>query len=187
MYCHVVNGVPKPPQNLPEIFENVSNFHVLPPEELAKHGWFPFVPGPEPKYYKADEKQTRKLIVHGNEVHETVTIEPLSDAEKAAFNQARFEQIEAAIMAFLDRTVSGPGHRDFLSTISWANSKRGLKDKAKEAIELRDECWLLYEQTIAGVATGKLPLPEVEEFMRMMGQIVHPHALPQTANGTLTP
>jgi hypothetical protein len=43
-YCQVTNNTPGPPGNLPQNWQNVSNFNLLPVSELAKYGFYPFNP-----------------------------------------------------------------------------------------------------------------------------------------------
>lgn len=64
-YCLVTNSQPGPPQDLPQNWGNVSNFNLLPPQELAARGRYPFVPATPPAYTEATQKLVETLAFTG--------------------------------------------------------------------------------------------------------------------------
>ena len=78
-YCFVQNNVIGNPQNLPINWQNVSNFYVLPQEELAKYNWHPFNPATPPAYNPATQSLQSSLKFDGQQVNQVwqVTDNPI--------------------------------------------------------------------------------------------------------------
>jgi len=106
MYSQVINGVPQPPRSLPVTFGNVSNFHLLPPSELARYGWYPFKPALKPSYNEQTHRLIETLTLVGMMVNQSWSIVQMTPAEQLAFATARMEEIGVAITQFLNAGTS---------------------------------------------------------------------------------
>lgn len=185
LYCYVKDGGIGSPTNLPATFENVSNFYLLPPSELAKHGWYPFNPATPPTYTESTQKRVETLTFTGSAVDQSWQVVNLTQAEQIAFATARLQAIGQAISPYLDSQVANRQYDSIISATSWNLSNITVyKQEGAEATAFRDTCWNLFDNLVAGVQAGTTSLPTVDGFISSLPKLWTPPAPPNPGNGT---
>jgi hypothetical protein len=165
-YCQVTNNTPGPPGNLPQNWQNVSNFNLLPVSELAKYGFYPFNPATPPAYTEATQKLVETLQFTGSAVNQTWQVVALTQQEQIAFATARLQAIGQAISPFLDASVGRKQYDSIISATSWNLSNITIyKQESEEATAYRDQVWLDFGNLVSGVQAGNTPLPTVQGWL----------------------
>jgi hypothetical protein len=137
-YIYVKNGnVESIPRELPNIWENVSNFNVLDNATVKEYGWYPyrFVPGETSE----DMVSNGSYFVIGNdEVVEYQSVRPKTDEERQAEINSLWENIR--------------NQRNFLLEKSdWTQlSDSPLNPEKKEE-------WLVYRQALRDITNQLNP------------------------------
>lgn len=185
MYCQVINGVPQPPRSLPITFGNVSNFHLLPPSELARYGWYPIKPATPPTFTESTQKLVESRIFTGSAVNQTWQVVNLTTQEQIDFATARLQAIGQAITPFLDASVGRKQYDTIVSATSWNLSNITIyKAEGIEATTYRDQVWQDFGNLVAGVQAGTTPLPTVEGWLASLPVLWPPPPSPPNNNGT---
>jgi len=184
-YCLVINGNIGAPASLPRDYQNVSNFYLLPQSELAKYGWFPFMSTAKPIYNEQTHKLVETLAFTGVIVMQSWSIVQMTQAEQIAFATARLQAIGQAISPYLDSQVANRQYDSIISATSWNLSNITVyKQEGAEATAFRDTCWNQFNNLVAGVQAGAMPLPTVEQFISSLPRLWTPPAPPPNSNGT---
>lgn len=99
-YCYIENGeVVRANQDLPKVWENVSNFYLLPDSMLKTYGWLPLVIENENKpvfvssSYIIEENVVREVIVTRDKTVEEIEEEAAKELEMQ-WHQVRSQRDE---------------------------------------------------------------------------------------------
>lgn len=99
-YCYIENGeVALANQELPKVWKNVSNFHLLPDQILKTYGWFPLVIETENKpifissNYIIEENLVREIIITREKTTEELEEENQKEIEER-WSQIRIQRDE---------------------------------------------------------------------------------------------
>lgn len=197
MYCQVINNRPQPPQPLPPVWANASNFQSLSVAELAGYGWYPFVLSIQPDYNPATQRLVQELQFNGSAsegmyVKSVWTVVPLTSAEMAANQAALVQRYEDALYAFQDEMAGRKGYRNCDRCINYYNSTNAAWAKdAQDLSNWRDSTVVKSFEIMSKVQSGQMALPTIPEFLAMMPPLWPDLNAPATGgggmgNGTLT-
>lgn len=195
LYCHVINNQPQPPQPLPPVWANASNFNVLSDTELAAFGWYPFVPSIQPNYNPATQRVVQELQFNGSAsegmyVKSVWTVVTLTAAEIAAAQAALVASYEDALYRFQDEMAGRKGYRNCDRCINYYNSTNAAWAKdARDLSNWRDATVVKSFDIMSKVQAGQMPLPSIPDFLAMMPPLWPDPNPPATgggnSNGTL--
>jgi hypothetical protein len=123
-----VTGYPRP---LPVSFNNISNFHVLPPDRLRENGWYPvrFVPHPDKTENSIVTGQT--FVIEGNEVvqYEQIREKTQEELQQEIDNQwenIRGERNSLLLQCDWTQLPDAPVSEEMLS--DWVTYRQALRD-----------------------------------------------------------
>jgi len=189
-YCLVVNGSIGAPASLPRDYQNVSNFHLLPPSELARYGWYPIKPALKPSYNEQTHRLVETLTLVGMMVNQSWSIVQMTPAEQLAFATARMEEIGVAITQFLNATFARKRYENHVSARAVASSANPVwSQEGREAIAYYDLVWNAHTKLALDLQAGTATLPTVAQFLAqfppLWGGIQPPPTGNGTSNGTL--
>ena len=121
MYCQVINNQPQPPQPLPPVWANVSNFPSLSDAGLAGFGWYRFIPSIQPDYNPATHRMVQELQFTGTAVNQVWTVLALTPDERMAYLLQQKSRLENVVKNYLDEQVKRRDYTQGLdNTITWA-------------------------------------------------------------------
>ena len=184
-YCYIQNNVIGNPQSLPQNWQNVSNFYLLPPVELAAKGWYPFNPATPPAYTETTQKLVESRAFTGSAVNQSWQVVNLTQQEQIAFATARLTEIGNQITPFLDGQVSAKQYDNIVSATSWNLSNITIyKTEGQQASAYRDEIWQRFNNLIAGVQAGTTPVPTSAAWFASLPPLWPAPAPPDPGNGT---
>ena len=186
LYCYVKDGGIGAPANLPQNYDNISNFYLLPASEVAKYGFYPYNPATPPAYNESTQKLVETLTFTGTAVNQTWQVVNLTQQEQIAFATARLQAIGQAITPFLDASVGRKQYDTIVSATSWNLSNITIyKTEGQQATAYRDQVWQDFGNLVAGVQAGTTPLPTVEGWLASLPPLwPAPPPPPDPGNGT---
>ena len=196
MHCQVISNIPQPPQSLPVVWANVSNFNCLPDAELAKYNWFPFLQTVRPDYNPATQRISQRLEFDGVKVTGKWDVIALTPAEQMAYLTNLATQCEAALEDHFNMMAKRRGYFGYASIVSycddpeiqWATDCNEFKAWRRVTVKLSQQ--IQYQ-----VLQGVIPPPSIPEFIAMLPPLwPDPNATPPatgggnggTGNGTLS-
>jgi hypothetical protein len=165
MHCQIIDSVIQEPQNLPIVFKNVSNFHLLTNPELAKYGWYPYMVTAPPIINPAVQKLTERRTFNGVIVLQSWSADTMTAAEALAYATATLTDITRSITSFLNQAVASRSYDTIVTAKSWLNSSE--PDWAREAAEANayaDSVWKSQKATVAAVQAGTQQVPTKAAF-----------------------
>lgn len=191
LYCYVKDGGIGAPANLPQNYNNISNFYVLDAAAVATYGFYPFVSATKPAYDPATHTLQEELVFANDQVTQTWTLQPLTQEEQIAYATARLYEIGNQITPFLNNAVSRKQYESHVSARMIQSSNNPVwANEGKEAAEYYDMVWDKFESLKAEVAAGTTPLPTAEAWFASL-PVLWPvdsftgNSNNITANGTL--
>lgn len=183
-YCQVINTNPQSPQSLPVTWANVSNFNCLPPADVARYNWFPFVEAVRPAYNPASQKLVQELHFDGEQVNQLWTVANLSDAEKMDYLRSQRAILKSFLDRYMDSQVAPKDYDSVLTACTWINATTPeWASDARAASAFREECFKRAYQIESDVLAGLRPVPTEAEFQAAMTVLWAP---PNTGNGTFS-
>jgi hypothetical protein len=165
MYCQIISGIIQEPQNLPIVFANVSNFHLLTNPELARYGWYPYMQTAPPIINPALQKLTERRTFSGIVVLQSWSASTMTAAESLAYATATLTDITRSITPFLNQAVAPRNYDTIVTAKSWLNSSE--PDWAREADQANsyaDLVWKSQKATVAAVQAGTQQVPTKAAF-----------------------
>ena len=182
MHCQIINNIIQEPQNLPIVFENVSNFYLLSNTELAKYGWYPFMKTAPPIINPAVQKLTERRIFGGIVVLQSWSADTMTAAEALAYATATLTDIANSIGPFLNQAVAAKQYDSIISATTWlASNLTTYKTEGAQAAAYRDTVWQSFYTTGAAVQAGTQQVPTKAAFFAQFP----PLWPPSNGNGTL--
>jgi len=166
-YCLITDNIPGSPQDLPQTWENISNFYALPHAELATYSWYPCVEIDPPAY----DLSTQKLIVSrtfdGTQVVQSWNIVTMSAGERLIFLRSIRPMFAQYLEEHMTQQVS---YRDYDNIDSAISRYQGCKipdwsAESKEAQDFLCDCYAIAYQLENDVLAGIKPIPTREEFI----------------------
>ena len=181
MHCQIISGIIQEPQNLPIVFGNVSNFHLLTNTELARYGWYPYMQTAPPVINPATQKLTERRTFGGIVVLQSWSADTMTAAEALAYATATMTDIAKSIDSFLDQAVQ-PAYNTIVSAKSWLNSSEPQwATEAAQANAYADKVWKAEKALAAAVQAGTQQVPTKAAFFAQFPPLWAP---PSNANGT---
>jgi len=182
MHCQIINGIIQEPQNLPIVFGNVSNFHLLTNPELANYGWYPFMQTAPPIINPAVQKLTELRTFGGVVVLQSWSASTMTAAEALAYATATMTDIAKSIDSFLDQAVQ-PAYDTIVSAKSWLDSSEPQwVVEASQANVYSDLVWITHKRLIAAIQAGTQQVPTKAAFFAQFPPLWPP---PSNGNGPL--
>ena len=182
MHCQIINDVIQEPQNLPIVFGNVSNFHLLTNTELARYGWYPFMQTAPPIINPAVQKLTERRTFSGVVVLQSWSASTMTAAEALAYATATMTDITRSITPFLDQAVAARSYDTIVSAKGWlSSSEPQWAAEASQANVYSDLVWITHKNLIAAVQAGTQQVPTKAAFFAQFP----PLWPPSNGNGTL--
>jgi len=184
MYCQIIANVIQEPQNLPIVFGNVSNFHLLTNPELANYGWYPFMMTAPPIINPAVQKLTELRTFGGVVVLQSWSASTMTAAEALAYATATMTDIANAIGPFLDQAVAVKQYDSIISATTWLSSNlTTYKAEGGQATAYRDTVWQAFYTTVAAIQAGTQQVPTKAAFFAQFPPLWPPP--PSNGNGPL--
>jgi len=183
MHCEIIANVIQEPQNLPIVFGNVSNFHLLTNPELARYSWYPFMQTAPPIINPAVQKLTELRTFGGVVVLQSWSASTMTAAEALAYATATMTDIAKSIDSFLDQAVQ-PAYNTIVSAKSWlSSSEPQWAAEARQANAYSDLVWIAHKNLIAAIQAGTQQVPTKAAFFAQFPPLWSPP--PSNGNGPL--
>ena len=167
LYCFIKDSLINVPQTLPVNWQNISNFHILPPEDLLKYSWYPCVIAPVPSYDPTKQRVHQNLTLQDNQVIQTWIVTDLTQEEQLDYLRAIRPMFARYLEEHMTQQVS---YRDYDSIDSAISRYQGCKKpewaaESKEAQDFLCDCYDAAYQLENAVLAGTTPVPTREEFI----------------------
>jgi len=184
MHCQIIANVIQEPQNLPIVFGNVSNFHLLTNPELANYGWYPFMQTAPPIINPAVQKLTERRTFSGVVILQSWSASTMTAAEALGYLKSQKAIFKQLLNQHMDAQVAPRDFDNISTAITWPDSTipQWAADGAA-AKTFREQCYVVAYKIETDVLAGLRSLPTPAQFIAEMPILWAPP--PSNGNGPL--